>query len=133
MELSPETLSRRDHGHPPRETVSGVQQTRFEMGSAGTGRVEKSSSCRLIPLPCWSNLSSSIWLSHCVDRSMPQCSAMTSVQGNRKSRVCDHGESRLTIGNYSKVVPVTRIRNRCLPFGPLYTKAQELRWAFAHS
>ena len=26
-------------------------------------------------------------------------------------------------GNYSKVVPVTRIDNRTLPFGPLYAKA----------
>jgi branched-chain amino acid aminotransferase len=36
-------------------------------------------------------------------------------------------------GNYSKVVPVTRIGDRSLPFGPLYTKARELYWAFAHS
>jgi branched-chain amino acid aminotransferase len=36
-------------------------------------------------------------------------------------------------GNYSKVVPVTRIGDRTLPFGPLYTKARELYWAFAHS
>lgn len=36
-------------------------------------------------------------------------------------------------GNYSKVVPVTRIDDRVLPCGPLYTKARELYWAFAHS
>jgi branched-chain amino acid aminotransferase len=36
-------------------------------------------------------------------------------------------------GNYSKVVPVTRIGDRKLEFGPLYTKARELYWAFAHS
>ena len=36
-------------------------------------------------------------------------------------------------GNYSKVVPVTRIGDRALPFGPLYSKARELYWAFAHS
>jgi branched-chain amino acid aminotransferase len=36
-------------------------------------------------------------------------------------------------GNYSKVVPVTRIDDRTLPFGPLYAKARELYWAFAHS
>jgi branched-chain amino acid aminotransferase len=36
-------------------------------------------------------------------------------------------------GNYSKVVPATRISERSLPFGPLYTKARELYWAFAHS
>jgi len=36
-------------------------------------------------------------------------------------------------GNYSKVVPVTRIGERSLPFGPIYNKARELYWAFAHS
>lgn len=36
-------------------------------------------------------------------------------------------------GNYSKVVPVTRIEDRSLPMGPLYTKARELYWRFAHS
>jgi branched-chain amino acid aminotransferase len=36
-------------------------------------------------------------------------------------------------GNYSKVVPVTRIGGRALPFGPMYTKARELYWEFAHS
>jgi len=36
-------------------------------------------------------------------------------------------------GNYSKVVPVTRIGGRSLPFGPLYTKARQLYWEFAHS
>ncbi|MBV8865409.1 MAG: branched-chain amino acid aminotransferase [Acidobacteriaceae bacterium] len=36
-------------------------------------------------------------------------------------------------GNYSKVVPITRIEDRSLSFGPLYTKARELYWEFAHS
>lgn len=36
-------------------------------------------------------------------------------------------------GNYSKVVPVIRIDDRTLEFGPFYTKARELYWAFAHS
>jgi len=36
-------------------------------------------------------------------------------------------------GNYSKVVPVTRIEDRPLPIGPMYTRARELYWAFAHS
>jgi branched-chain amino acid aminotransferase len=36
-------------------------------------------------------------------------------------------------GNYSKVVPVTRIDDRPLEFGPKYTRARELYWAFAHS
>jgi branched-chain amino acid aminotransferase len=36
-------------------------------------------------------------------------------------------------GNYSKVVPVGRIGNRVIQPGPLYTKARELYWEFAHS
>jgi branched-chain amino acid aminotransferase len=36
-------------------------------------------------------------------------------------------------GNYSKVVPITRIEDRSLEFGPFYKKARELYWAFAHS
>lgn len=36
-------------------------------------------------------------------------------------------------GNYSKVVPVTRIEGRSLPFGPIYNQARELYWSFAHS
>lgn len=36
-------------------------------------------------------------------------------------------------GNYSKVVPVTRIEGRALEFGPIYKKARELYWIFAHA
>lgn len=36
-------------------------------------------------------------------------------------------------GNYSKVVPVTRIGERALELGPLYSRARELYWDFAHS
>jgi branched-chain amino acid aminotransferase len=36
-------------------------------------------------------------------------------------------------GNYSKVVPVTRIDDRPLAFGPFYDKARKLYWEFAHS
>jgi branched-chain amino acid aminotransferase len=36
-------------------------------------------------------------------------------------------------GNYSKVVPATRIGDRTLPFGPFYTKAREIYWTYAHS
>jgi branched-chain amino acid aminotransferase len=36
-------------------------------------------------------------------------------------------------GNYSKVVPVTRIDDRPLEPGPLYAKARKLYWEFAHS
>jgi branched-chain amino acid aminotransferase len=36
-------------------------------------------------------------------------------------------------GNYSKVVPVTRIDDRSLPMGAIYTKARQLYWEFAHA
>jgi branched-chain amino acid aminotransferase len=36
-------------------------------------------------------------------------------------------------GNASKVLPVTRIGERALQPGPLFRKARELYWAFAHS
>lgn len=36
-------------------------------------------------------------------------------------------------GNYSKVSPVTRIEDRELQPGPLFRKARELYWAFAHA
>jgi len=36
-------------------------------------------------------------------------------------------------GNYSKVVPVTRIDDHSLQPGSFYTQARELYWAFAHS
>ncbi len=35
-------------------------------------------------------------------------------------------------GNFSKVVPVTRIDDRHLQPGPVYQRARELYWAFAH-
>jgi branched-chain amino acid aminotransferase len=35
-------------------------------------------------------------------------------------------------GNYTKVSPITRIEDRALQPGPLYSRARELYWAFAH-
>ena len=46
---------------------------------------------------------------------------------------CRDADEIFSTGNYSKVVPVTRIDNRTLPFGPFYAKARELYWSFAHS
>jgi branched-chain amino acid aminotransferase len=37
-----------------------------------------------------------------------------------------------TTGNYAKVMPVLRIDDRNLQAGPIYRKARELYWAFAH-
>jgi branched-chain amino acid aminotransferase len=36
-------------------------------------------------------------------------------------------------GNYSKVMPVNRIEDRSLQPGPLYRKARELYWDYAHA
>jgi branched-chain amino acid aminotransferase len=36
-------------------------------------------------------------------------------------------------GNFSKVLPVTRIGERALQPGPVYRRARELYWAFAHA
>jgi branched-chain amino acid aminotransferase len=36
-------------------------------------------------------------------------------------------------GNYSKVVPVTKIDDRSLQPGPFYGQARKLYWEFAHS
>jgi len=36
-------------------------------------------------------------------------------------------------GNASKVLPISRIDDRSLQPGPLYRKARELYWEFAHS
>jgi len=35
-------------------------------------------------------------------------------------------------GNYGKVIPVTRLETRDLQPGPLFKKARELYWEFAH-
>ena len=37
-----------------------------------------------------------------------------------------------TTGNYGKVMPINRLDERDLQPGPVYTKARELYWAFAH-
>ena len=45
----------------------------------------------------------------------------------------EEADEIFSTGNYSKVVPATRIENRSLPFGPFYRQARELYWSFAHS
>ena len=39
----------------------------------------------------------------------------------------------LSVGNYGKVLPITRIEQRHLQPGPVYARARELYWDFAHS
>ena len=35
-------------------------------------------------------------------------------------------------GNYAKVFPITRVEDRDLQPGPIFRRARELYWAFAH-
>ncbi len=44
----------------------------------------------------------------------------------------ENADEIFSSGNYSKVMPVNRIDVRSLQPGPLYRKARELYWAFAH-
>ena len=60
-------------------------------------------------------------------------SGVTVVEETLSYQDFEKAEEIFASGNYSKVVPVTRIGDRALPFGPLYTKARELYWTFAHS
>ncbi|MGL5362403.1 MAG: branched-chain amino acid aminotransferase [Bosea sp. (in: a-proteobacteria)] len=45
----------------------------------------------------------------------------------------EQADEIFTSGNYSKVMPVTRIDERALQPGPLFNKARALYWDFAHS
>jgi branched-chain amino acid aminotransferase len=44
----------------------------------------------------------------------------------------ESADEMFSTGNASKVLPITRIGERSLQPGPLYRKARELYWAFAH-
>ena len=45
----------------------------------------------------------------------------------------DAADEIFIVGNFGKVTPVRRIEDRDLQPGPMYRKARELYWAFAHS
>ena len=45
----------------------------------------------------------------------------------------ENSDEIFATGNASKVLPITRIGERALQPGPLYRKARELYWAYAHS
>ena len=60
-------------------------------------------------------------------------SGLTVVEKTLTYRDFQTADEIFSTGNYSKVVPVTRIDDRALPPGPFYTKARELYWVFAHS
>jgi len=45
----------------------------------------------------------------------------------------ENADEIFSTGNASKVLPITRIGKRSLQPGPLYRKARELYWAYAHA
>ncbi len=54
------------------------------------------------------------------------------VEGTLRYEDFKNADEIFTSGNYSKVMPVTRIDERNLQPGPLFKKARDLYWAFAH-
>ncbi len=58
---------------------------------------------------------------------------ITVIEKTVTYRDLQQADEIFSTGNYSKVVPVTRIDDRALAFGPFYNKARELYWEFAHS
>jgi branched-chain amino acid aminotransferase len=58
---------------------------------------------------------------------------VTVIEKSMKYEELQAADEIFSTGNYSKVVPVTKIDGRTLEFGPIYKKARELYWDFAHS
>lgn len=57
----------------------------------------------------------------------------TVVEKVMSYREFQNADEIFATGNYSKVVPITRIESRTLEQGPLYKMARELYWKFAHT
>jgi branched-chain amino acid aminotransferase len=60
-------------------------------------------------------------------------SGVTVIEKTLRYQDFETADEIFATGNYSKVVPVTRIGDRALPFGPIYGRARKLYWEFAHS
>lgn len=58
---------------------------------------------------------------------------VTVVEKTMTYREFELADEIFSTGNYSKVVPVTRIEGKVLQPGPIYLKARELYWSFAHA
>ena len=54
------------------------------------------------------------------------------VEGSLTYADFEGADEVFTSGNYSKVMPVTKVDERDLQPGPMFRKARELYWAFAH-
>lgn len=57
----------------------------------------------------------------------------TVIEGTLSYRDFEHADEIFTSGNYGKVQPITKIDARDLQPGPVFRKARELYWDFAHS
>jgi branched-chain amino acid aminotransferase len=55
------------------------------------------------------------------------------VEATLRYRDFETADEIFATGNASKVLPITRIGERALQPGPLFRKARELYWAYAHS
>jgi branched-chain amino acid aminotransferase len=57
---------------------------------------------------------------------------VTVVETTLRYRDFETADEIFSTGNYAKVMPIVRIDDRSLQPGPLYRKARELYWDFAH-
>lgn len=57
---------------------------------------------------------------------------VTVVETTLRYRDFETADEIFSTGNYAKVMPIVRIDDRSLQPGPLYRKARELYWYFAH-
>jgi branched-chain amino acid aminotransferase len=65
--------------------------------------------------------------------SLLRADGVTVMETTLSYRDFETADEIFSTGNYSKVVPVVRIDDRSLQPGPLYRRARELYWDFAHS
>jgi branched-chain amino acid aminotransferase len=65
--------------------------------------------------------------------SLLRANGITVIEKALTYRDLETSDEIFSTGNYSKVVPVTKIGDRSLDFGPLYKRARELYWDFAHT
>ena len=57
---------------------------------------------------------------------------VTVIEGTFRYEDFGGADEIFTTGNYAKATPVVRLDDRELQPGPIYRKARELYWAFAH-
>jgi branched-chain amino acid aminotransferase len=58
---------------------------------------------------------------------------VTVIETTLKYRDFEKADEIFTSGNFAKLMPIKRIDDRSLQPGPLYRRARELYWAFAHN